>query len=161
MPLDGIVPKTRFAAQKMESEDGQVVQHPKAHLAQFRFDRAKREAEEREYRKAHRRRLRETKSRRDRYRAIRTSRNRLEAHIDDVVWRAANVVSKEGHHLSGSSHDDAFMNSVLDLRSKIAAAAESICAEAAGFDSWDAFEKAQELAEYQHSVAAENPLQGA
>jgi hypothetical protein len=52
-------------------------------------------------------------------------------------------VATKAYPLSGPSQDEAFRSSALDLMNKIATAAKVVCAEGAGFNSWDAFEKAE------------------
>jgi hypothetical protein len=138
-------PESRRSAIRVEWM-GKVVDHPKAQIHRQRLDRQRREAEEKEYRRQHRKDLKKTKSERDRLKALKHLRYQAANRVDYAIETGASVLAKR-QHPSPEHSKAAFAKAYGDLTDKAIAVVEGTVAEAAGFATWNEFQKAQGLAD--------------
>jgi len=111
-----------------------VVQHPRAALGIEKIRRAERAAADRQGRADHRKYLKETKPKRDLQRAIYRRHRAAEAHISDVIWRAAEAMACRSS--DRRERLTSFKKALFVIAKTVEAAAETSAASAAGYESW-------------------------
>jgi hypothetical protein len=91
----------------------------------------------------HRKALKKSKPERDRLRALKHLRYTAESRVELAIETAAGALADRKYPSPGRDRKSAFVDEYRDLTHKVIAAAEGIAAQAAGFDSWNEFQKAR------------------
>jgi hypothetical protein len=87
--------------------------------------------------------LKKSKPERDRLRALKHLRYTAESRVELAIETAAGALADRKYPSPGRDRKSAFVDEYRDLTHKVIAAAEGIAAQAAGFDSWNEFQKAR------------------